>query len=384
MIEYNKAIAELRKKISTQNAEIKETKFKIGKEIAVLEPDKVKDTPLIENFDKVRELEKEIPVKKNTIQEIKTIDNKLEGLQKKITGFKAQVSEKEKIFKSIYENIGNAAYTAFKLNREKLKSYEHIFTDLVKQDARCEQFNKVDISGNSDEKSIIRQFVDAAKSMYRNQKHKFILLRYPGLYRQAGKAILTTDFVEDAADGALDKAMKSLIENEKTVNQMNNDIKELEKNKTGLQEKLVSLDVKGKPYKKIHELEGEMTQIDKILKDCYVNMGNIFLDQNLTEVIGNPRIEGYARTVSDLKQKNDVCEAEIKRYETLIAIEKIDHKMVKVSNKIEHIKNQVAKQEQEIKSLQKELTRFEKQKKTFKKLLEKTPGQGDAVIPETE
>ncbi|MBN2536196.1 MAG: hypothetical protein JXB88_25165 [Spirochaetales bacterium] len=377
MSEYNKTIAELRKKISMQDIEINEIKNKIGNELSGLEPRIIMDTPLFEVFEKIRELKKGIPLKKNMIKEIKETDTKLEELNQKTAELKALVSEREKIFKSIYENIGNAAYTVFRQDREKLRSYEHIFTELIRQDIKCNQFNKVAVSENQEEKNIIKQFVDAAKSMYRNQKHKFLLLRYPGLYRQAGKAILITDFVEEAKDKALDNTVKSLIENEKEVKRLNSDLTELEKNKDGLRKKLVSLDAKGKPHKKIHELEAELSDIDAKIHDYCVVMGNLFLDHHLAEAVGNPRTGEYAMDISGLEQKNKEYKEEIKRYETLIEIQKVDSKIVKTTNKIEQIKNQIAKEEQEIKSLQKDLTQFEKQKKSFEKVLKTSQDQGN-------
>jgi chromosome segregation ATPase len=208
-----------------------------------------------------------------------------------------------------------------------------------------------------------------------------MLLRYPALYRQAGKAILTTDFVEDTADKALDKAMKSLIDNENVIKQLNTEINELEGNKSGLRQELVSLDVKGKPNKKVQELEAEIVQINTMIHDNFVSMGDLFLKQNLIKKTGNDQITEYMRIISDLEQANDRCEAEIKRYETLIAIEKIDFKISRTTDKIDHIKSQMEKYDQEIKALQKELAQFSKQKKAFEKMLEKTPDQGNAAPP---
>jgi hypothetical protein len=370
MSEYNKAIMELRKNISARDEEIKKIRISIGKEISLLKSSDIKDTPVYESYTQVGNLKKEIPSKKKIIKEINKLSDSMADLDKQIGESKAVLIEREKAYKSIYEHIGTAAYTAFKSNQEKLRQYEHIFAELIKLDSRLAQFNKVDITTKDSEKNIIKQFVDAAKSMYRNQKHKFIQLRYPGLYRQAGKEIQTTDFIEDAAFEALNEAMNPLVDNEKAITELNNTIHTLQEEKNDITETLFSLEVKDKPQKRIREINDEILLMEEHIEDCYIEIFDVCSRHECFKKIKNEKIEEYSGKLATLEKENEKSEDEIKRYETLIKIETLNGKITKAGNKIEHIKNQIVKQEQELKAVEKECAQLEKQKKVLEKTLE--------------
>ncbi|MBN2441173.1 MAG: hypothetical protein JXJ04_07495 [Spirochaetales bacterium] len=370
MSDYNRKIGELRRKISLRNSEIHDLKLTLGTDISQLKPDIIQSTPLFAVYEKIGELRKAIPEKKKAIKEIKTLESQGANLDQKLLDYKTALSEREKEYKLIYENIGKAAFACFKMNREKLLSYEYLFMDLLKLDVKFEQFNKVDISEEDEEKHIIRQFIDAAKSLYRNQKYKFIQIRYPGLYRQTGKALLTTDFVEDAADGALDAGMKPLIENEKIILEINQNVEKLNNEKAELNDKLLSLGVVGKPRKRVHELNEEIKQMEDSMNESFVTISNLFFTHNLFNTIEDGKIRDNAGSIEKLNLENKNDEEEIKRNETLIEIDKLKNSLQKTTNKIETMKNQIAKQEQELKDLEKEFSQLDKQKKALEKTLE--------------
>jgi len=372
MNEYNEAISELQRKISNHNLEINKIKSKIGNQITELNKENVQATPFFDFYNQALELINQIPQKKKMIQEIGKLASELADLQKKISEHKSVLAEREKAFKTIYEKIGNAAYNAFKQNKEEHINYENIFTELIKLDKKCEQFNKVAISENPDEKNIIRQVLDAAKSLYRNQKHKFFLLRYAGLYRQAGKMIQTTDYIEDADSAELKEALIPLLENEKAVIQLNKDIQKFESKRDEIQEKLTKLDIKTKPAKRIHEINSEIGRIEENLQDAYIAMADIFINKKFETEFDDPKLSEYIQGITELTDANHLYQKEIDRYETLIAIEKINQKIVKATSKMDHLKNLISKHEREIKSIQKDMSRLDMQKKSLQEKADKT------------
>jgi chromosome segregation ATPase len=371
MSQYMKEISGLRKKININDMEIDRQLFAIGKNCVHLKEDEVSTTPLKETWDSVKKLEKEIPEKTKTIQQIKKAEEQCEELDVQIGALKHTIAEKEKESKPVYEQIGKIAYEVYKSKGETYSGYQHLFVDLIKLDEKCREYNRVKIQDDNEEKGILIHLFDAAKTFYINQKYNFLIMRYPVLYREVGKQIIGSDYIQNAAYPELDEVITRLKEKEEELKKLAEELEQRKSKKAEILEKLASSGIKGKLHIRAQEIEKEIKRIQQSIEELQQTLGSLFVVHTLNDKISKPAIEACLEHIYRLKGDNIKYESEIKKLEILIDIDKLEQKIKKLEKRKGQIEEEVEKQKTEIENLEKVEAQLQKEKKALQKKLEK-------------
>ncbi|MBN1696562.1 MAG: hypothetical protein JW881_03510 [Spirochaetales bacterium] len=381
MNQYMKEISALRKKISLNDLEAGRQLMLIGKELTSLKEKEIAKTQLEETWNSIKELEQAIPERKKSVQQIKKAEEKTAKLESQIAATKHTITEKKKEIAPVYERIGKSAFEVFKNKRESLSDYQALFGDLIKLDQKCREYHRVKVQ-DDEEKGILIQLFDAAKSFYINQKYNFLTMRYPVLYRETGKRIVDSDYIGKTDNPALNEADSQLKEKNNELEKLEEEVKRLSADKHLIFEELSEMGIKGKLASRVQEIEKEIKRMNQTIEELQQTMGNLFVTHNLNERFSNPSIETCLQNIYRLRGENLKHEAEIQKMEILIDIEKYDQQMIKLEKQRGQMEEQLEKQKSEIEALEQIQTRIEKQKKALKKKLDsKENGRGKKDPP---
>jgi hypothetical protein len=370
MNHYKQNIGDFTAKIKNLTNLIEYKLTDIGKLIASLKDVSIDSAQFLAIYHEILDIKKRIPETSRTVIRIDKATANLNAINREIAENKKLILEKEKETASVFEKIGQVAYTVFKSKNMNFNGFGDIFDALRKLDEKAAGYRNNDGSDIDSNKPVLTQIVTIAKAIYSSQAYQINLGKYSKAYRAAGELVAKSDYGKEVGESQLDEALESLRRVQEELVMLTGKQDGFLVKKKKISDTLEAVGVKASPHSRIRELEIEQKKLETSLKENYYRIGLFYLDNPKVVLKVNADIEKLLAEIKQLSKEKDKYTSELKKNEASIEIDIIREKMRKAAKKVEQLTLAIRKNEAEIKIQKDRLAQLEKEKHKFDKILD--------------
>lgn len=378
MEDYKKIITELIEKREKNDQTIEEQIRYLGERLAELEPSKLDKTSLKDPQQQVKDLATISVEDRKKIKQIDSLISQIEEINSEVNKHKTQIRNKKTEVRTHYEELGFAAYKAFKENRKKGEAYKELFTKTEGYETELSQIENElnEHKVKEEKKSPLYRIYERGRLFYLQGLLKVKHFRQSALYRDVGEKVFKSDFLTEIGDASLTSNMKPVFEAQEIVDRLLKKEESLFEKKRRLTEEIERLGGKVGTTRTTKEIEINVERTEKQLVNLYSTLGRIYIDDSLNKEISGGEIDRIFKNIHSLTNENQNFNRQIRKLEAAIEINQIEKNIDDVRDRIDYLKNDIQKKEDEIESLTRSIAELEEEKKKQLKLR----GSNDSLI----
>ena len=260
----------------------------------------------------------------------------------------------EKRNEEVFEEIGRAAFAAYKNFPDRQGMYGNIF-------ARLEELEGDLQSGRVKIESYEIQIRDGALlTKIRNQGRiaylKSILAlkkrAQAGSFRKTGSEICESEFIDKIQDENFIQAIWPYTENKEQIASLQEQKAKLEEQQEQIWAELKSLGAEKGHEKKVRELEKIIAETEGRLKDSCLSLGLLYRKSPAPALSADEEISVFLQDVARVEKMMSRDKKQIKRLEADLEAEEISREMEKTREQIQRLNAEIAGGRQQLAELE--------------------------------
>jgi chromosome segregation ATPase len=329
----------------------------LGEHLAGLKPAQVAGTELEAGFTRVRELQKELPIQRRRARSIVQLVERHRAAQEKLAENRRTAGELEKRNEDVCEEIGRAAFEAYKNIPAPGERFGALFAHLEELDrelqqggARIEMLENKARAGALAVKIKIRSQIAYYKSLLALKKRTLT-----GSFRRTGKEICESEFVDRIRDQAFLAAIQPYMENRKRLLALAEQRAQLEARQEEIWSELKSLGAEKSHEKKVRELEKLIADAELRLKESCHSLGLQYRKNPVPALADNEDIKTLLQEISRAEKAMALDRKQIKRLEADLQAEELSRELEKTRAQIERLNEEISGRRREVTELEQRL-----------------------------
>ncbi|MFP4382527.1 MAG: hypothetical protein ACLFST_08460 [Spirochaetia bacterium] len=368
MGDYKSAIRVHQTNIEKERQEIGSLYKKIGNYLFEEKPE-LSGNPLQEmNYTSGKEITSDIETVDNRIEEIIAITEHQTELRNRIKTNTASIKALKTQNREQYEQIGEAAYEAYKRNPFVDKRYKDLFLELEQNHQELKEMeNDIDRSEqNLSEKPFFNKVVERGKIFLLRNKRTSKVNAIPRFYKHIGEQICESDFLETTENELIKQTAQPCIERRRTIQDLEAKNDMLENDITKMDEELSELCRGNRTDRELAVLKKERQDKETQLEGVYESIGIAFVAEPDKTIVSDPdvntpldRIRVLEADIRKEEEQVTKLSAAVKAEELTASIKKTELTIDSKNSQIEALKEELANLKSELEETEKELKRFE-------------------------
>ena len=206
MQDYRRTIAELKKGIEKNSAEVRDCLRKLGEYLSYREADTLPDPAMKERLGRIQELRRELPESRQRVKKILQTVAGNEALEREIRNNRQQIGALTKKNEEICESIGRAAYLAYRSLAAADSEQQQLFASLEKQEKGLSDLEsgQQELQDSGKGGRFFKIFRDSGRSVYLKGLLSLRRRAVSRTYNEVGRRICgSPELKEKLADSGL-------------------------------------------------------------------------------------------------------------------------------------------------------------------------------------
>jgi DNA repair exonuclease SbcCD ATPase subunit len=381
---YRRAIGELERKTRQNDAEIALQLKKLGEHLSYRKVEVLTVPAMADLHRRIQELRKRLPESQQQVKRIMQCAGRNEELERKLKGLRAQAAELQKENEAICEEIGRAAFTAYKSVAPQDERYREIFEPLLEQEqeiTRLEAEPERPQSPSAKGGNFFRIFRETGRSLYLKGLLGLKKKNMVRVYKEAGRRFCDLELQGELTDAAVERALAPYAENSRKLQSLNRDVEKIQAEQASLWQELKELGAEKSHQKRVREIEQAIGRIEDELEDAFVGLGSQFRAKPLSALAEDPEITRYLRSIAKAERSNAQHRRQIERIQAAIQIDALGRQRQNLEERIERLDREVKTRQQEIQTLRAQIA--EADSETQRLLKTRGPEQSLLKIPDS-
>jgi chromosome segregation ATPase len=362
MADFNTRIVILEKEIRANEGIIGEDYRRIGELVYNNPPEGVREE-LAPSFEEADTRKESLDKVRETIDAIGHNIERQQEIRDRLKEQTAEVREIEQENEPIFEAIGEAAFAQYKKNPFIDQRYANIFTEMVRiQDELSETEDEIRrAEAELERKPFFEKIVQRGRLALLRNRHGNKLSAMPGLFREIGRAVCESDFVEAVDSEDLRQTVQPYQRNEQRRRTLEANNRELERELETLGEEMRELTEDAKPERAITKAESEEQLRKDALQEQFQAIGLAFRDSSAASQPPKS-IKPVLDEINELEKANAEKAKLINRLNSAIEVEHLEKSINEMKDTISLHEKQIEESRETISRLESEIESADKKK----------------------
>jgi chromosome segregation ATPase len=382
---YRRAIVETQRAIQRNNAEIAAQLKKLGEHLSYRDAAALADASMTDVHGRIQDLREQLPRSRQQVKRIVQCVGRSEELDEELRGLKAQSAEIEAQNGLLCEQIGQAAFAAYRHEvgpqaggaggREE---YEEIFGALIRQEEEIEDLESEQerLQTNVRSGNFFRIFKETGRSLYLKGLLSLKKKALSKSFGEAGRRFCDSGLAGAVDDPGVQRSLAPYRENKRKLNTLGRQILKFKDEQAALWEELKGLGAEKSHQRRVRELEASIQRIEESLEDAFEGLGSLFKAKPLKPLSEEPEVARCLRQISRAEKSNVQHRKQIERLEAALQIEQLSRQRQSMEEKVARLEREIRSRQEEIGVLNDQIA----ETKTQSERLARTRGPEEALL----
>jgi predicted nucleic acid-binding Zn-ribbon protein len=370
MLDRRNAIEELRRRIRQSEAEAENLHQQLGEYLSYQPAESFSDTPLADTRHRIGGLREKLPETRQQVKRILQCVSRSEELEKSIRNARTKMADLQEEGERICEEIGRAAFEAYRSTRPVEPEYEKIFAPLIKQEEELSGLESEMEKAQSGTKSgnFFRIFRESGRTLYVKGLVSLKKKNMTRAYREAGHKFCDSDLVKEVSDPELKYTLAPYQENLEQRAAIDSEMESLQERQEKLWKELKELGAERSHHRRVREIEHQIEQIEEELEASFGSLGRMYRSKPLKSFVDDPEIKKILRQILRVEKGVEQDRKQITRIEAAIQIDALDKQVATMEERAERLAREIKTRQEEIRSLSERVKEAQEQKKRLETL----------------
>ncbi len=385
---YKKRIEELERRIQRNSAEIRTQLKKLGEYLSYQEQDAFTATEMADLHRRIQDLRGQLPKSRQQVKRILQCVSRNEELEQEINEKKRQIAGLEEANQTICEEIGKAAFEAYKSRSSGREEYSALFEPLIKQERELTELESeyAKLQSHGKDGNFFRIFRETGRSLYLKG---ILSLKRKGIgktYREAGKRLCESQIGAELKGGGLDRVLGPYEENDRKINALRQEVSKLRSEQEKMWNDLKELGAARSHQKRVREIELGIQRIEEELGDAFEGLGSLFRSRPPERFSDDVEVARALKQIEVCEEAKRQSAKQIERIEAAIRIDNLQRQARNLNQRVARLEEEIRLRSGEIATLkaqvaegETEIRRLERIRGSEQSLLKisKKPEQGE-------
>lgn len=352
-----RAIATLNARITGQAEENRERLAALGEYLAGIGPKQFAGTELEEGYRRVGQLRKELPEQRRQARNIVKLVERHRAKQTKLTECRRRIADLDKQNEGVCEQIGRAAYAAYRNIPSGQEEFGRFFSRLEVLDSELQQGRSMiaNLENRKKRGPLVARAGMRGRIAYLKGALALKNRSMDSSFKRTGKEICESELMGRIKDEHFTKAIKPFMENKKQIQTLKEEKELLQSQQEEIWAELKKLGAEKSHEKKVRELEKVIAETESRLKESCLSLGLQYRKKPVTGLAGNEEINTLLEEIRNAEKAMAADRKQIHRLESDLQAEEITREMEKIREKIESLNEEIDGRRQDLAALEQSL-----------------------------
>jgi len=362
-------IKDFEEKIESTEAEIRSTFIKAGE---FLFNKAKKDTRSVaqDDYDTAKKQLDSRQQYEGTVKRIHAIMERLQEISKATGENRTQIDSIEQSNLPVYEKLGETAFVYVKKDSHLFNQYSDVFMEVKNQNEDIENIEQdiESIQSNREGRKFFEKIADTGQMTYLKGVRMIRAKTMPRLYREAGKKLTETNFLETTGNDDVLAAAKPYLQNKDTLEELKGRQDALGEEKKNLDSELAASGVDKRPEKRIDELQKNIAEANLKYEEKLLGIAEKIRDNTPEAIQQIDEYTGFISQVEESEKKIDHYRENITKLEAAIEVDNLARQIERMHENIADHKQRIKEHESGIEDLKKKIAESEDEKKRYEEI----------------
>lgn len=301
---------------------------------------------------------------------INVIVDRLTDVSAELTDIRVQTESIERGNQPVYELLGEKAYQHLRKDPARYNQFSDVFIELNNQIEDIENI-ELDISNikeGKQERKFFEKIADTGQVTYLKGMKMIRSKTLPRLYREAGKKLAETSFLETTGNEEVLKAARPYLQNKEKLDQLQTRKEQLENEKKDLESELFSFGVDKRSDRRIEELNRNIESADENYRERIYNIAVKVREEPPAAVADKKEFKDYIESIGKLEKQNEQYKENITKLNAAIEADNLARQIERMKENIEDHKRRIKEHERDIEDLKQRISESEAEKKRYEEI----------------
>jgi predicted nucleic acid-binding Zn-ribbon protein len=352
-LDRRNAIEELRRRIRHSEAEALGLLQHLGEYLSYQPAESLARTPLSDVHKRIGELREKLPETRQQVKRILQNVARSEELEKSIRSARAKMTELQEEEDQICEEIGRAAFEAYRSSRPADPQYESVFAPLLKQEQELagleSEMEKAESAGKSG--NFFRIFRESGRTLYVKGLLSLKKKHLTRAYRETGHRFCESGLATETPDPELERTLQPYSENRKRRAELAEEIESLRERHEGIWQELRDLGADRSHHRRVREIEHQIERIEEELEATFGSLGQMYRAKPIKAFAEDPEIRKILRQVARTEKEVEQDRRQITRIEAAIQMESLEKQVAAMNDRVERLGREIKSRQEEVRSV---------------------------------
>ncbi|MBN1835693.1 MAG: hypothetical protein JW820_07575 [Spirochaetales bacterium] len=370
MVDRRRAMDELRRSIRQREAETEDLLGQLGEYLSYQPAERFAATPLADTHRRITELRERLPETRRQVKRILQCVARSEELEKSLRAARSQLAELEEAGERICEEIGHAAFEAYRSTRPEEAEYERIFGPLLKQEEEVSGLEQEMQRVQSGTKggTFFRIFRESGRTLYVKGLMSLKKKSMAKAYREAGHRFCDSELIKGVKDPEIRQTLGPYQKNQEKQAGLHEEMRTLRSRQEALWKELKDLGAERSHLRRVREIEHQIQGIEEELDASLGSLGRMFRSKPLKSFAEDPEIKKILRHVTRVEKSTEEHRKQIGRIEAAIQLDALDKQRVNLESRVERLEREIESRKGEIASLRQQIQEASEQARRLEAL----------------
>jgi chromosome segregation ATPase len=350
---YKKSIEELERRIQRSSAEIRTQLKKLGEYLSYQEQGAFSATEMSDLYGRIQDLRGQLPKSRQQVKRILQCVNQNEQLEQEISEKKRQIAGLEEANQAICEEIGRAAFEAYKSLSSGGNEYSDLFEPLIKQERELTELESEysKLQGHGKDGNFFRIFRETGRSLYLKGILSLKKKAIGKIYREAGKRLCESQFGAELKSSGLDRVLGPYKDNDRKIKALKQEVSKLRNVQERIWNELKELGADRSHQKRVREIEIGIQRIEEELEDAFEGFGSLFRSQPAEHFGDDAEVARALKQIEVCEETKKRGAKQIERIEAALLIDNLQRQARNLNQRISRLEEEVRLRRGEIDTL---------------------------------
>lgn len=319
-----KEIAFLDAELAECRGRLQQELIAIGGAVLAVAAGAVADAELAGRLEEARALKLRVEQARDLIVQVQTRSERVGAIEAIARGNDQRVKDAMREVEHRYRDIGATAAQVYKDKCPEKERFREVFQPLLVLEEELGRLAKEieRLEQERQKKGFFSKMMDRSKILLVEAKMRYREMDRAGILEEIGRRVCASKFPESVSDPAFAEMMGKIDVNRKRAIEIQEETAKLRTEQARLEEELRGLGVTGEAIRRVKELEHEIEEADRKLRDGQSAIGTLCCDRNLAEPIAGADLAPRLKTVRELREMVDGKGARVDRIRSAMDLDR--------------------------------------------------------------
>lgn len=375
-----KELAFLEAELVECQGRLKQELLGVGAAVAAGAPASVADAELTRLLDDARALQVRVDQARDLIAQVQTRAERAASIDAIVRGNDQRVRDAMREVEHRYREIGEVAAKVYRDQCADKPRFQEVFQPLLTLNEDLDRMRQevAKLEEEGQKHGFFAKVMDKSKILLVEAKMRYREIDRPTTLEEIGRRVCASKFPESVNDQAFAELMAKIETNRKRAIEIQEETAQLRVEQARLEEELRALGVGADAAARVKELEGEIQNADKQLRETHRALGTQVCERNLVAQVSAVDLTLRLRTVNELREVEKAKLARMDRLRSAMDLDRVGDDLSKLHAQKTQLELQIKEAQAKLATVDAELGRQNERSEDLRRRSGDEVGKGGA------